>query len=63
MNMSVTEFIARCTRVLRELPRRGEPIRITKRGRVSATVEPVDQRGATLPAWGALRGSVRYEEC
>lgn len=59
MNVSVTEFKAQCTRILREIPARGEAVRITNRGKVIAVVEPPFCPGADLPAWGALRGSVR----
>ena len=35
-------------------------MRITNHGRVIAIVEAAAHKGATLPAWGALPGSVRH---
>ena len=60
MKLPVTKFKARCTKLLRELPQRGEPIEVTSRGKLVAVVSPPPPRGRRNPAWGALQGSVAF---
>ena len=63
--LSVSEFKAHCTAILRELEAHPRCIEVTNRGRVIAVVAPPNLTSAVDPAaWlGSLRGSVvRYEE-
>jgi prevent-host-death family protein len=59
--MVVSEFKAKCTAVLREAQRTGEPILITRRGRPLARVEPL---GAESPErrLGVYRGRLRVKD-
>ena len=63
--VSVSEFKAHCTALLRELDTHPQRIEVTNRGRVIAVVAPPDSSVPADPdTWlGSLRGSVlRYEE-
>ncbi len=55
MTMTATEFKAKCLAVLDAVQRRGEPVSITKRGRVVAVLVPHDE--AADQPWRALRGT------
>ena len=58
ITMSVTDFKARCTKVLRDMAEHPRMIKVTNRGRVIAIVNPPQTEGADNPAWGALKGTV-----
>lgn len=62
MKMSVTEFKAKCTQVLREVASKPYTVEITKRGKVVAIVSPpVEEPPPDVnPAWGCLRGTITY---
>ena len=63
--ISVSEFKAQCTALLRDLEAHPQRIEVTNRGRVIAIVTPPDSGRSPRPAdWlGSLRGSVlRYDE-
>ena len=77
MEMSVTEFKAKCTKVFHDIERRKEPVKITRRGKVIAVVQPSDHSGAdpkkflgclhdTLtfnPGWDDPLGEEDWEAC
>jgi len=62
--VSVSEFKAHCTAILRQLEAQPERIEVTNRGRVIAVVLPPPAEGSVHPAeWlGSLRGSVLHYE-
>jgi len=62
MKIAVSEFKARCTRILRELGTSREPVEITSRGVVIAVVSPVEPEQGPDPAafLGSLRGTASY---
>jgi antitoxin (DNA-binding transcriptional repressor) of toxin-antitoxin stability system len=62
--LSVSEFKARCTSILRQLEAQPERIEVTNRGRVIAVVLPPTAETPVNPAdWlGSLRGSVLHYE-
>jgi prevent-host-death family protein len=61
MRMSVTEFKARCTQVVREVATQPYTVEITNRGKVVAVVSPPIAKPADPGSfWGSLRGSVVY---
>ena len=58
MKIAAAEFKARCLALIDEVHERGEPITITKRGRVVARLVPAgdtDER-----PWERLRGKARW---
>jgi antitoxin (DNA-binding transcriptional repressor) of toxin-antitoxin stability system len=62
--VSVSDFKAHCTAILRDLDRHPQRIEVTNRGRVIAVVSPAESAASDEPAtWlGSLRGSVlRYD--
>ncbi len=40
MEMTVTEFKAKCTKVFHDIERRKQPVKITRRGKIIAVVQP-----------------------
>lgn len=64
MQISVSEFKAQCTALLRDLDSHPKRIEVTNRGRVIAIVSPpVSERTASPAEWlGSLRGSVLHYE-
>jgi prevent-host-death family protein len=62
MRMSVSEFKARCTQVVREVATEPYTVEITNRGKVVAVVAPPAAAAPADPAafWGSLKGSVLY---
>ena len=62
MKMSVTEFKAKCTQVLREVATHPYTVEITNRGRVIAVVSPPAPPKAPDPNtfWGSMKGTVLY---
>ena len=58
MKLSATEFKARCLALIDQVRERGEPVVITKRGRVVASLVPageVEER-----PWLRVRGTARW---
>lgn len=61
MKMSVSEFKAKCTQVVREVATHPHTVEITNRGKVVAVVSPPVSKGADPKEfWGSLKGSVTY---
>jgi len=58
MKISASEFKAKCLSLLDRVHDTGQPITITKRGRVMAVLQPVDDRDEK--PWLRLRGSVKW---
>ena len=60
--MSVSEFKAQCTRVVREVATHPYTVEITNRGKVVAVVSPppVEVPADPKDFWGSLKGSVTY---
>lgn len=64
--IAITEFKARCSRLLAQVQRTGEPIRIVGRGKAVAEIFPVVRKGrprrwlgsmkATAQTWGDIVG-------
>jgi len=60
MKITATEFKAKCLSLIDQVHDSGEPILITKRGRVVASLVPKED-GDQKP-WVKLRGSVEWFE-
>jgi prevent-host-death family protein len=58
MKITATEFKARCLKLIDQVRERGEPIVITKRGRVVATLEAAGDFDEQ--PWRRLRGTARW---
>ena len=58
MKMTATEFKARCLALIDQVRERGEPIVITKRGRVIAALEPAGEFDDR--PWLRVRGTARW---
>jgi prevent-host-death family protein len=58
MQMTATEFKAKCLAAIDRVRERGEPIIITKRGRVVASLVPAGDRDER--PWARLRGTARW---
>lgn len=60
--VGIAEFKAHCTRLIGEMERDGEPISITRRGKVVAVMRPVETP-QPKSRFGFLKGSVvRYDD-
>ena len=59
MDISVTEFKQRCLEIIRRVERTGNPVAITRRGKVVARLAPPARHAAdsTLKPWERLRGT------
>lgn len=59
--VSATEFKAKCLQLIAEMEKDGQPVTITRRGKVVAKMEPASDTPATSlkPAFGMLK-SDRY---
>lgn len=56
----MAEFKARCTRIVAEVERTGEPVTITKRGRPVAEVTSVKPAERPAPlTFGCMKGTIR----
>lgn len=62
MKISVSEFKARCTQVVRDVAAHPHKVEITNRGKVVAVVSapPVQTHADPRLFWGSLNGSVAY---
>ncbi len=60
MKMSVSEFKAKCTHVLREVAAEYKTIEVTNHGRTVALIEPPKPKTKINQAWGSLAGKVTY---
>ena len=61
MNISATEFKAKCLSILDQVQARGETVTITKRGKVVAQLVPAAD--ASEKPWLVLRGAVlKYDK-
>jgi antitoxin (DNA-binding transcriptional repressor) of toxin-antitoxin stability system len=58
MKIAAAEFKAKCLALIDRVRERGEPIRITKRGRVGARRGPADDENDR--PWERVRGKVRW---
>jgi len=77
MEMSVTEFKAKCTKVFHDIEKQKKPVQITRRGKVIAVVQPTITRepdpqkflgclNDTLvfhPGWDEPLGEDDWEAC
>jgi len=58
MDISVTQFRARCLELIRHAEVGGEPVDIKRRGKLVARLTPAPKPGAAAPkAWEVLHGS------
>ena len=56
MDISVTELKQRCLEIVRRVERTGTPVRITRRGRAVARLEPsIGDEEASQKPWERLR--------
>ena len=62
MQISVSEFKAKCTQIVREVATRPYTVEITNHGKVVAIVSPspVEAQADPKRFWGSLKGSVAY---
>lgn len=60
MKMSVTEFKAKCTQVLREVATHPYSVEITNRGKTIAVVSAPPPEPKVNPLWGSMKGTVLY---
>lgn len=56
--IAASEFKARCLKLIDQVHDTGQPITITKRGRVVATLQPAGDEDAK--PWLRLRGTVKW---
>ncbi len=56
--MVVSDFKAKCTAILREAQRSGEPLLVTRRGRPIARIEPIPEE-VSKRRLGLYRGRMR----
>jgi prevent-host-death family protein len=57
MDISVTEFKARCLDLIRQVEKNGESVTIRRRGKVVARLTPPKPHEKELKPWEKLRGS------
>jgi prevent-host-death family protein len=62
MKISVSEFKAKCTQMVREVATLSYPVEITNHGKVVAVVlpAPVEVQVDPKQFWGSLKGTVTY---
>ena len=58
MNIAASEFKAKCLALIDQVRERGEPVTITKRGRVVARLVPAEDEDDR--PWQRLRGAARW---
>ncbi|HEY0114308.1 MAG TPA: type II toxin-antitoxin system Phd/YefM family antitoxin [Allosphingosinicella sp.] len=60
--IGAAEFKAHCLRILDEVERTGEPVTITKRGRIVGELHPPAKRNGTGAAFGFLKNPRYFED-
>ncbi len=61
MEMSVTDFKAKCTRVFHTIEKERLPVEITRRGKVIAIVQPAPESGSNPKNFlGCLRNTLTF---
>lgn len=61
--VGIAEFKANCTRLISEMQRDGEPIMVTKRGKVVGVLSPPALEEIPESLFGAMKGMViRYDD-
>lgn len=61
--VGIAEFKANCTRLISEMERDGEPILVTRRGKVVGVLSPPVPEQVPESLFGALKGMVvRYDD-
>ena len=62
MKMSVSQFKAKCTKVVREVATHPYSVEITNRGKVVAVVSQpaAEEQSSPKSFWGSLKGTVLY---
>ncbi|HEX4024269.1 MAG TPA: type II toxin-antitoxin system prevent-host-death family antitoxin [Steroidobacteraceae bacterium] len=55
MDISVTDFRARCLDLIRKVEESGHAVTITRRGKIVARLEPAQSPGGDLKPWEQLR--------
>ena len=62
MEMSVTEFKAKCTKVFHDIEKQKKPVKITRRGKVIAVVQPSPQSGVSPEKFlGCLHNTLTFQ--
>ena len=62
MEMSVTEFKAKCTKIFHDIEKQKKPVKITRRGKVIAVVQPATQSGVAPEKFlGCLHGTITFQ--
>ena len=63
MKMSISEFKAKCTQVVREVGVEYQAVELTNRGKVVARLVPpaVDEKPDPNQFFGSLKGTVSYQ--
>ena len=63
MQMSISEFKAKCTQVVREVGTKYKTVELTNRGKVVAQIVPPEPETKPDPQsfFGSLRGTVTYQ--
>lgn len=63
MQMSISEFKAKCTQVVREVGTKYQTVELTNRGKVVAQVVPPEPETKPDPQFffGSLQGTVAYQ--
>ena len=61
MQVAISVFKTQCTRFVREMSAKLEPIQITNHGKVMAVLTPPPPSTKANPACGSLKGSVTYQ--
>jgi prevent-host-death family protein len=63
MDISVTEFKARCLDLIRQVEKGGEPVIIKRRGKIVAQLEPPKKSEQELSPWERVRAEVAGTMC
>jgi len=63
MKISVSEFKAKCTQMIRQVAEDGDPLEIMNRGRVVARVQQATEEPPPDPKtfFGSLKGTVSFQ--
>jgi prevent-host-death family protein len=63
MDISVTEFKARCLDLIRQVEKNGEPVTIRRRGKVVARLTPPKPHEKELKPWEHIRAQMVGAVC